>query len=495
MSQVQFTDKIQNVEYLADKINAQDLNELKAATNSKADLSILKPVALTGSFNDLIDKPAIGGGNASINDGVVSPDSTYSSTKVENSLALKASRISGKIPLSELPDVNLIQYFDSAQFSVVDGKITFVGSGTGTPSLPAAAAPTNGVVNDSANTFGFTLNPSYPNLSDYEYQINSGTITTVSANPISIGDIASNVGGVRCRVKAVSGVSSASAWLTNATAYTATPGLTTPAAPTAGIVNDTANTFSFTLNPSYPNLSQYEYQIGSGTINTVTSNGIAVGDISAAVGTVKVRVKAVSGVSNVSAWLTNLTAFIGTVQDNLTPLTSWYLDPSLSLTGTDGNNLVFNAAIQGGYGQTWARMDAEPNAIFTVQMDSPLTANGGALSVDPTENDGNNDVLLGAAWSRGSSNTNGRWSLRINGVSFNGTNKSFAAGIIPKGRFRSDGARLYFEESFDNGATWIDVNPTAIAAVPSTPLHVKTFYGDSGAINNIRYTGLVARID
>ncbi|RAJ24995.1 phage tail protein [Pedobacter cryoconitis] len=108
MSQVNFIDKSQNVPYDPTKINAQDLNEIKVSVNSKADqtsFDALKTVAKTGSFNDLIDKPTIGAGNASIDDAVISPEKTYSSTKVETLLIGKASKINGLIPEAELPEV------------------------------------------------------------------------------------------------------------------------------------------------------------------------------------------------------------------------------------------------------------------------------------------------------------------------------------------------------------------------------------------------------
>jgi len=475
-------------------VNAQGF--LKAIpTISYTSLSNL-PTLFSGNYNDLTNKPSITGG-ASINDSVASGTTTYSSTKIESSLSGKASKVSGKVPLSELPDINLLQYFDLTQFAVKDGLISYIGVAN-SPALPTASAPTNGIVSDSNNTFAFTLNPNYPNLSSYEFVVGSGNFNTVTVMPIPVGDILIPVGDLRVRVKAVAGVSNASDWLTNTVAFTPTVALSTPSAPSNAVVNDTANSFGFTLNPNYPSLSSYEYQIGTGTIIPVSANPILVGDVAIPVSGIRVRVKAVANVSNVSAWLTNTVAFTATVvavPDTLTPLTAWWLDPGLTLKGTNGNTLAFDASVAGGYGQTWAQFDALPNVQFTLQIDSPLTSNGGMIAVDPTDLDANNDVLVGVGWSRGNSNTNGRWSLRLNGISYNGTNASFAAGVTPFARVRGDGTRLYVEESVDGGNTWVDKNPTVIVAQPASILHIKTFFGESSEINNIRHTGLTLSND
>ena len=70
------------------------------------------------------------------------------------------------------------------------------------PTRPAA--PTSPDVNDEANTFGWTNNPSYPNATDYEYTINNGTIWfDATVNPIYVGDISIAAGDVQVRIKAV----------------------------------------------------------------------------------------------------------------------------------------------------------------------------------------------------------------------------------------------------------------------------------------------------
>lgn len=116
-------------------------------------------------------------------------------------------------------------------------------------------APTNGIVDDDANTFAFTLNPNYPNLNQYEYSVDGGnTIISTPANPFSVGNFAIPIGNVRVRVKAVANVSLASLWLSNDTAYTASsdtllPGATRIVLPSDKFVQE-GNNYRQTTNDS-----------------------------------------------------------------------------------------------------------------------------------------------------------------------------------------------------------------------------------------------------
>ena len=67
----------------------------------------------------------------------------------------------------------------------------------------APAAPTNPMVDDDANTFDWTNNPSYANVSDYEYSVNSGATWTIcTSKPIEVGNIDLSAGEVQVRVGA-----------------------------------------------------------------------------------------------------------------------------------------------------------------------------------------------------------------------------------------------------------------------------------------------------
>lgn len=96
-------------------------------------------------------------------------------------------------------------------------------------------------------------------------------------------------------------------------------GLVTPEAPTSFIVDDVANTGDWTNATGYTDIGDYEYQINGGSITTATVKPFVVGDINAAIGDVKIRVKAVPGVSNASAWLTNPSAYTASGGAGLLP--------------------------------------------------------------------------------------------------------------------------------------------------------------------------------
>lgn len=85
--------------------------------------------------------------------------------------------------------------------------------------------------------------------------------------------------------------------------------LSITAPPTAGVVDDTANTFNWTNNPTYTALGDYEYTLdGGSTYATVTAKPIVVGAVSKAIGQVGVRVKAATG-RNASDTLFNTVPF------------------------------------------------------------------------------------------------------------------------------------------------------------------------------------------
>ncbi|MEI6753955.1 MAG: LamG-like jellyroll fold domain-containing protein [Paludibacter sp.] len=98
---------------------------------------------------------------------------------------------------------------------------TDFGSSYVTVVIPGApAAPTNPVENTTDNTFGFTLNPLYPDLSAYEFSEDNGTtFQTVTTNPIAIGSQILAAGDLSVRVKAVPSLNFAGLSLQNVSAY------------------------------------------------------------------------------------------------------------------------------------------------------------------------------------------------------------------------------------------------------------------------------------
>lgn len=78
-------------------------------------------------------------------------------------------------------------------------------------------APTNGIVDDTANTFGFTLAAGFL-LADHEKSLDGGTTWSATANPITGLTSTHAIGSVQVRVKEI-GVNPASDVLSNATAF------------------------------------------------------------------------------------------------------------------------------------------------------------------------------------------------------------------------------------------------------------------------------------
>lgn len=72
-----------------------------------------------------------------------------------------------------------------------------------TVSVQVPAAPTSPVVDDTANTFGWTLVPDYTDIAQYEYSTDNGTTWhPCTANPQSVGNNSYEAGAVQIRVKA-----------------------------------------------------------------------------------------------------------------------------------------------------------------------------------------------------------------------------------------------------------------------------------------------------
>jgi len=150
-------------------------------------------------------------------------------TTVPTSAAVK-NYVDGLLSAINTAITNLQQAVTNltGRVATLESQVT---SGNTTP-----AAPTGGSVDDANNTYDWTANPTYPALSDQEYTMDGGTtITTVTAKPLIVGNVAKAIGQIGVRVKAATG-RNVSAWLFNSTAFTVT---STNAAPVASAVTIT----------------------------------------------------------------------------------------------------------------------------------------------------------------------------------------------------------------------------------------------------------------
>lgn len=167
-------------------------------------------------------------------------------------------------------------------------------TGNTTPAAPTLTA------DDSANTLSasHTLGTSEIVVSE-----NGGAYVAYSGT-INVGDVARAAGYWKFKIKAATGRNESA--VVDSPAFTVA-GNITPAAPTGGAVDDAANTFTFTLNPSYA-ASEHEYNLNGAGYVACSSNVINVGNVAVAIGGLLVRVKAATG-RNASATLSNTTAF------------------------------------------------------------------------------------------------------------------------------------------------------------------------------------------
>jgi len=166
--------------------------------------------------------------------------------------------------------------------------------------IPTPAAPTAAVADDGANTFDWTVTPLFEAISNYEYTKNNGaawTLCTVKPLTGMSGNITAGWVKVRVRADAAGTGAPASAALSSGAAYTAAP-----AAPTAPVTDNAADTFDWTNNPLFTSVSNYEYTRDNGanwTLCTVKPQTGMSGNITT--GWVKVRVIANAAASGETA--------------------------------------------------------------------------------------------------------------------------------------------------------------------------------------------------
>lgn len=342
-----------------------------------------------------------------------------------------------------------------AASNYVNGQITTAVQGNTTP-----ATPTLGVVDDTANTFNWTYSTNYTSNADYEYTINGGTsYAQVTVKPLVIGDVALAINKVGVRVKAASG-RNVSGTLFNTVAFTLTP--ITPPAPTVGVVDNDVDTFDFTYATGYTSNADYEYSLDGGTtVLSLTAKPLVVGDVSKAIGQVRVRVKAASG-RNVSAWLQNTVAYT-VAPPSTVALTQW---TTLLHTTLTGNDLTFTTP-SGEYGQAVAKYYVPIGGSGFVQYNVPSGGGNAYLLLDKDNTPSSHGGAQFAMFHDGS-----KFILRTSGTYLDDYKVTVAAGANTRGRIKADGTNVTFDYSTDGGVTWTLIYSTT---QPSDKLYVKGF--------------------
>jgi hypothetical protein len=175
------------------------------------------------------------------------------------------------------------------------------------------AAPTNAVIDDSANTFGWTLVSGYNKMSDYQYSTDNGSNWQgVNANPQLLTNQYYPVGTVQVRVKADSSVARNTGEILASEANF----FIVPSAPSNGVIVNggvsTSSSFGFDLNTNFSELTNYQFSNDTGnTWQTVSVNPIVLTEKTYAINQVQVRVSGKPDAGNSAGIaLSNLTAFI-----------------------------------------------------------------------------------------------------------------------------------------------------------------------------------------
>ena len=181
------------------------------------------------------------------------------------------------------------------------------------PAIINPIAPINAVIDDAANTFGWSLVTGYSQLSDYQYSNDNGTNwQDVSANPQLLANQYYPAGTVQVRIKADSTISrNAGAILASNTAY-----LLVPSAPSNGVVTNGglsgSSSFAFDLVTGFSQLSHYQYSTNSGqNWQAVSAKPIVLAEKTYAINQVQVRVSSNLAAGNLAGFaLSNQEEFI-----------------------------------------------------------------------------------------------------------------------------------------------------------------------------------------
>ncbi|MGF1728174.1 hypothetical protein [Photobacterium kasasachensis] len=156
-------------------------------------------------------------------------------------------------------------------------------------------APTNLRVDDTANTIDWDLVAGYDDTSSYEISLkgnsaSAGDWTPAGNKPASVGDLNIAKGDVCLRVKANVKDSNVAGIAACSDAYFTAK----PDAPTAPVIDDTNNTFGWTLVADYTQLTSYEIKIEAADWKAVglNNNPYQLADKAYEVGSIQVRVGA-----------------------------------------------------------------------------------------------------------------------------------------------------------------------------------------------------------
>jgi len=232
---------------------------------------------------------------------------------------------------------------------------------------PAPAAPTEPVVHDGLNTFGWTNVPGFDHPEHYEYTLDAGNSWhEVEDNPQSIPDEDFADGQVQVRVKKdETNGRPAGAALASTVAFTETP--PAPAAPTGPIVHDGVNTFGWSYVPGFETPADYEISLDGGdNWNPVIANPQPVPDQAYAAGQVQVRVKAdASNARPAGAALTSTVAFTETPPAPDAPTGAVVHDGlnTFGWTNVSGFEAPANYEISLDGGITWTGAASNPQSV------------------------------------------------------------------------------------------------------------------------------------
>ncbi|MEJ2905099.1 hypothetical protein WAE58_21820 [Pedobacter panaciterrae] len=366
--------------------------------------------------------------------------------------------------------------FNGSNYAV--GNKTTDVAGNITPVAPTLTA------DDTANTLQATHSRgeaemvcSVNNAADVALTAVAGWNT--STHLIDVGNVARAIGYYRIRTKAATGF--------NPSPYVSSPAFTvalpTPAAPTSPVNDNSARTFNFTYTSGYPNVTDYEYSLNSGTTWTAaTVKPIVVGDIAYAISVVRVRVKAVAGVNNAGATLSNAVAFTAAPQSTI-PLTSWRTP--VNNGALTGNSFLFTTT--SAFGGAKSNYMIPAGGTGWVEFTADAALNGGITLHEGLESYGDRNTTspAGTASPLALDYANSRFQTWV-AANDNFANPRPTFGPNTKGRIRFGGTTAYFECSTDAGATWTEMRNTP---QPQVDLYVKAWSNinqTNTPINNIR---------
>lgn len=280
------------------------------------------------------------------------------------------------------------------------------------------------------------------------------------------------------------------------------------------ITNTIGNNLDFTFNKEIKNESTAINAISVGELtvdNDVYAHTVASAELLEDKSILRVHLN--SEINKDSVVTTSYDANIGNLMSNLNVKVESFYDESVSnntvgnvtpegqqqlvayRTLTDGvkkilvNTLIYDAESYPSTGYAVSEQKIAAGTAFIIQASAGNGLNGGWFGINSGNGTNPFNSMLIAMRFTGYAPGYGRF-IAYSGAYYEPTPVNYT--VLPLGRLRGTGTRVYSEASYDNGLTWIDIAPDLALVQPLVDMYFKAYFDQADSpIKNITQAGMV----